>query len=161
MLRAETELRVGLKVGREGLGINDLVAEVFERKDEICGQIVSGIVWQVQEAWLEEVLTGTAELVCRGCGVVESGPGAVLRRGRRRRRVRTSVGRLELSLRQVTCRWCRKTWCPFAERLGLRPRQRVLEELMRRLVDWATELSYAKSSRLGGSYPSERRSSPM
>jgi len=149
MLRAETELRVGLKVGQEGLGINDLVAEVFERKDEICGQIVSGIVWQVQEAWLEEVLTGTADVACRRCGVVEGGPGAVLRRGRRRRRVRTSVGRLELSLRQVTCRWCRKTWCPFAERLGLRPRQRVLEELMRRLVDWATELSYAKSSRLG------------
>lgn len=149
MLRAETELRVGLKVGKEGLGINDLVAEVFERKGEICGQIVSGIVWQVQEAWLEEILTGATELVCRGCGVVESGPGAVLRRGRRRRRVRTSVGRLEFALRQVTCRWCRKTWCPFGERLGLKPRQRVLEELLRRLVDWATELSYAKSSRLG------------
>lgn len=149
MLRAETELRVGLKVGQEGLGINDLVVEVFERKDEICGQIVSAIVWQVQEAWLGEVLTGTAELVCRRCGVVESGPEAVLKRGRRRRRVRTSVGRLEFDLRQVTCQSCRRTWCPFTERLGLKPRQRVLEELLRRLVDWATELSYAKTSRLG------------
>ncbi|HZD05981.1 MAG TPA: hypothetical protein VE173_13805, partial [Longimicrobiales bacterium] len=130
-------------------GINALVAEVFERKDEICGQIVASIVWQVQEAWLGEVLAGEAELVCRGCGVVESGPEGVLKRGRRRRRVRTSVGRVAFHLRQVTCRWCRKTWCPFGERLGLKPRQRVLEELLRRLVDWATELSYAKSSRLG------------
>lgn len=149
MLRAETKLRVGLKVGQEGLEINDLVAEVFERKDEICGQIVSAIVWQVQEAWLGQVRMGTAELVCRRCGVVESGPGAVLKRGRRKRRVRTSVGRLEFNLRQVTCRSCAGTWCPFAQRLGLKPRQRVVEELLRRLVDWATELSYAKSSRLG------------
>lgn len=149
MLRAETELRVGLKVGREGLRINDLVAEVFERKDELCTGIVAAILWQVQEAWLDEVLRGEAELACRGCGVVETGPGSVLKRGRRRRRVRTSLGRLEFDLRQVTCRWCRTTWCPFVERLGLRPRQRVLEELLRRLVDWVTELSYAKGSRVG------------
>lgn len=149
MLQAETELRVVLKVGRKDLGINDLVATVFERKDEVCGQIVARILWQVQEAWLREVLTGETELVCKGCGVVESGAEAVLKRGRRKRRVRTSVGRIEFDLRQVTCRSCRKTWCPFVERLGLKPRQRVLEELLRRLVDWATELSYAKTSRLG------------
>lgn len=149
MLQAETELRVVLKVGREGLGINDLVSTVFERKDELCGEIVAAILWRVQEAWLGQVLAGEAELACRGCGVVESGPWTVLKRGRRRRRVRTSVGRLEFDLRQVTCQSCGKTWCPFTERLGLRPRQRVLEELLRRFVDWATELSYAKSSRLG------------
>jgi hypothetical protein len=149
MLRAETELRVVLKVGRECLEINDLVSTVFERKDEVCGQIVAAILWRVQEAWLDEVLREEAELVCRGCGVVETGAEAMLKRGRRKRRVRTSVGRLEFDLRQVTCRSCGKTWCPFAERLGLNPRQRVLEELLRRLVDWATELSYAKSSRLG------------
>lgn len=161
MLRAETELRVGLKVGPEGVGINDLVAEVFERKDEFCGRIVAGLLWRIQEAWLEQVLVGEAELACPGCGVIECGTGSVLRRGRRRRRVRTSVGRLEFDLRQVTCRWCRKTWCAFTERLGLRPRQRVLDELLRRLVDWVTELSYAKTSRLGaewlGSAVSPRR----
>lgn len=152
MLRAETELRVGLKVGPEGVGINDLVTEIFERKDEVCGRIVAGLLWRIQEAWLNQVLAGEAELACPGCGVVERGPDSVLRRGRRRRRVRTSVGRLEFDLRQVTCRWCRKTWCPFAERLGLEPRQRVLEELLRRLVDWVTELSYQKTSSLGGEW---------
>jgi hypothetical protein len=149
MLQAETELRVVLNVGRECLGINDLVSTVFERKDELCGQVVAALLWRIQEAWLGQVLTGEAELVCRGCGVVEAGAEAVLKRGRRRRRVCTSVGRLEFDLRQVTCRSCGKTWCPFGERLGLKPRQRVSEELLRRLVDWATELSYAKSSRLG------------
>lgn len=62
------------------------------------------------------------------------------------------MGRIEFGLRQVTCPDCQRTWCPFGERLGLRPRQRVLEELLRRLVDWVTELSYEKTTKIGGEW---------
>jgi hypothetical protein len=76
---------------------------------------------------------GTAEeLVCRGCGVVCSGAGAVLRRGTRPRKVHTSSGVVEFALRQVTCPACRVTWCPFLGQLGLAPYQRVIEELEQR-----------------------------
>jgi hypothetical protein len=101
---------------------------------------------------LRKVLAGCEELVCTGCGVLQTGPGSLLRRGSRRRAVRTSLGRMEFALRQVTCADCRRTWSPFGELLGLAPRQRVLEELLKRLVDWVTELSYEKTTRLAGEW---------
>jgi len=152
MLRAETELRVRIKVGGDGLTINDLVRGLFDQRDVMCGDVVARFLWEVQEEALGRVLSGADEIVCTRCGVVHSGPGSVLRRGRRRRRVRSSLGRIEFGLRQVTCSDCHRTWCPFTERLGLRPRQRVLEELLRRLVDWVTELSYEKTTRMGGEW---------
>lgn len=152
MLQAETKLRVGFNVGAEGVGINDLVRTVFDQRDELCGAVVDQLLWQVQEAWLVQVLGGHADVTCTRCGVIHTGPGSLLRRGVRSRKVRSSVGRLEFRLRQVSCRDCRRTWCPFTERLGLVPRQRVLEELLRRLVDWVTELSYEKTTRIGGEW---------
>lgn len=152
MLRAETKLRVEVKVGGDGFAINDLVRALFDQRDAVCSGVVARVLWDVQEEALAQVLSGADEIVCTRCGVVHSGPGSVLRRGKRRRRVRSSLGRIEFGLRQVTCSDCRRTWCPFAERLGLRPRQRMLEELFRRLVDWVTELSYEKTTRIGGEW---------
>lgn len=152
MLQAETKLRVQVKVVGDGFTINDLVRGVFDQRDVVCGEVVARLLWEVQEEALGQVLSGADELVCTGCGVVHSGPGSLLRRGRRRRRVRSSLGRIEFGLRQVTCPDCQRTWCPFTERLGLRPRQRVLDELLRRLVDWVTELSYEKTTRIGGEW---------
>ena len=152
MLQTETELRVEVKVGGEGLRINDLVRALVDQQDVVCEAVVAQVVWKVQEEALVRVLRGADEIVCTRCGVVHTGPGSVLRRGSRRRRVRSSLGRIEFGLRQVTCPDCQRTWCPFGERLGLRPRQRVLEELLRRLVDWVTELSYEKTTKIGGEW---------
>jgi hypothetical protein len=44
---------------------------------------------------------------------------------------------------------CRATWSPYPELLELEPRQRVSEELLHKLNDWVTELSYTKTARLG------------
>jgi hypothetical protein len=54
MLLAETKLRVEIKVGTEGLKINDLVCALFERRDELCGRVVADTLWQVQEEAFEE-----------------------------------------------------------------------------------------------------------
>lgn len=160
MLRADTEVRIAIKVGGEGLEINDLAAWAFEAKNEWAEQVLAQVLWQVQEEHLEAVLAGERELACPGCGVIHSGAGAVLRRGSRPRKVRTSSGPIRFRLRQLTCSACRKTWSPFPELLGLAPGQRILEEFTRRLIDWVTELSYAKTCRKGrewvGDAPSPR-----
>lgn len=152
MLQAETELRVEVKVGGNEVTINELVQGLADQREAVWSQVTARILWQVQEAALGRVLSGADEIACTRCGVVHSGRGSVLRRGKRKRRVRSSLGRIEFELRQVTCSACSGTWCPFVERLGLRPRQRVLEELLRRLVDWVTELSYGKTTRIGGEW---------
>lgn len=148
MLLVETELHLQLNVLSAGAEINDLAQWAAEMKHALACRVITAVLGAVQEEHLERVLGGEAELVCTGCGVVHTGAGSVLRRGRRRRKLRTSSGEVVFELRQVTCSACRKTWSPYPELLGLAPRQRVLEELERRLVDWVTELSYGKTVRL-------------
>jgi Transposase, Mutator family len=99
-----------------------------------------------QDEFVKAVLAGRAELVCERCGVVHSGP-TILRRGSRPRQLKTSTGTLRFSLRQLTCRDCSRTWSPFARLLGLGPRQRVAQELVRKLVECVTELPYGKTCR--------------
>ncbi len=149
MHAVETELHLKLKVATLGMGVNDLAAWLFEARDEMAQTVFSQLLEVIQERRLESVLEGKDEIVCPRCGVVHQGPGGLLRRGFRPRKVRASVGEIRFRLRQVTCRDCRATWSPFVEGLGLEPRQRVLEELERRLVDWVTEIGYEKTTRLG------------
>lgn len=148
MLPVEAEVRLSVTVRSEGMEVNDLAAWMFREKNAFSEQLVAEVVWQMQEQHLQAVLSSEREIVCPGCGVVSSGPGATLRRGSRPRKVRTSNGPVRFRLRQVTCPDCRKTWSPFPELLGLEPGQRIVEEFTRRLVDWVTELSYAKTCRM-------------
>jgi hypothetical protein len=150
MLPVESELHLALKVAAPEMGVNDLAAWLFKARNEMAHLILAGLLEEMQEQHLERVLREEVEIVCRGCGVI--GPRPLLRRGFRGRKVRTSFGEVRFRLRQVTCGECRATWSPFQELLGLRPRQRITEELERRLVDWVTQLSYAKTSRVGGEW---------
>ncbi|HEU4322223.1 MAG TPA: transposase [Roseiflexaceae bacterium] len=101
-----------------------------------------------QDEFVKAVLDGRAELVCERCGVLHSGRPTILRRGFRARQLKTSTGVLRFGLKQLTCRDCRRTWSPFARLLGLAPRQRVAQELVRKLVECVTELPYGKTCRL-------------
>lgn len=152
MLPVEAVVRFMVTVQADGMRVNDLAAWAFGEKDAWAQHVMGSVLWQIQERHLQAVLDGGAELACTGCGVVGSGRGAFLRRGSRARTIRTSSGGVRFRLLQLTCRECRKTWSPFAEHLGLRARQRIAEELTRRLVDWVTELSYAKTCRLAGEW---------
>jgi len=106
----------------------------------------------MQERALRRVRVGIQELACPGCGVVHRGPGSLPRRGRRARTVQTSSGPVHFALRQVSCGVCCKTFCPFGSSLGLRPRQRVAEELLERLGSGVVELSYRQTCALGGKW---------
>ena len=150
MLSVETKLHLTLTVAAAGVEVNDLAAWCFGVRNGIGQQILSQVLQRAQEQHWDQVLAGSGAVACRRCGLEHSGPdAAVVRRGSRRRQVRTSSGRVSFRLLQLTCLECGATWSPYAELLGLTPRQRVCEELVRKLTDLVTRLSYANTAELG------------
>jgi hypothetical protein len=149
MLTLETSIQLSSNISISTGGINDLAAGLPEIGRQVALDLGSRVVEQVQDEFLKRVLQGEAELVCQRCGVVHVGPSASLvRRGSRARKLRISSGVLCFALRQITCRECDRTWSPFAELLGLQPRQRISEELERKLVEAVTNQSFAKTCSL-------------
>ncbi|HYW06219.1 MAG TPA: hypothetical protein VE913_04630 [Longimicrobium sp.] len=155
MLELETCIQQGIKVALPRLSINDLAEGLPALGRELAREVGARMLDEVQARCFAEVSSGAAEVVCTRCGVVHRGPGTLLRRGRRMRRLKTSSGSLVFRLHQVTCGACGRTWSPFADALGLAPRQRFSEELERKLVECVTELSYAKSCALGAAWLGE------
>jgi hypothetical protein len=156
MLALETSIQQLVKVGLKTPGINDLVAGLPALGRTLALQAAADLIDQLQEQQFAAVQAGSREIVCERCGVVHrGGDGSLLRRGSRTRKLKTSSGVLVFGLRQLTCGDCRRTWSPFADWLGLRPRQRVSEELERKLVEWVTEYSYAKTCAIGGAWLGE------
>jgi len=152
MLSLETSIQQLLKVELETFRINDLVSGLPELGRALALRIGTQLLDQVQALLFAELGAGLRELVCERCGVVHGGRTTLLRRGSRTRRLKTSSGVLIFALHQLTCRDCGRTWSPFAEWLGLKPRQRISEELERKLVEWVTELSYAKTCAVGSEW---------
>jgi hypothetical protein len=152
MLSLETSIQQSMKVELTSCRINDLVSGLPELGRAVALQIGVQLLDQVQALLFEELGAGRWGVVCERCGVLHGSHATLLRRGSRTRRLKTSSGVLVFALRQLTCRDCRRTWSPFAEWLGLRPRQRICEELERKLVEWVTELSYAKTCKVGGEW---------
>lgn len=150
MLSVETKLHLTLRVAAAGVEVNDLAAWCFGVRNEVGQEILKQLLHEAQQQHWDRTRAGTAEVICQRCGVVHSGPdAAVVRRGSRRRQIRTSSGQVSFRLIQLTCLECGATWSPYPELLGLEPRQRVCEELVRKLTDLVTRLSYANTTDLG------------
>jgi hypothetical protein len=149
MLELETCIQQGIKVTLSRASINDLAASLPELGRTLAREIGAQLLSDIQACCFSQVAAGVRELICTRCGVVHCGPGTLLRRGSRPRRLKTSSGLLVFALHQVTCRDCGRIWSPFDQWLGIAPRQRVCEELERKLVECVTELSYAKTCALG------------
>lgn len=141
----ETSIQRLTKIDSSSLSINDLASALPRVSREYGREHALQIIGAFQEQFIEKLFAGLEELVCERCGVVHSGRLTLLRRGSRQRTLRTSSGVLVFALKQLTCRDCRRTWSPFAQLLGLAPRQRIAEELVRKMVEGVTELSYAKT----------------
>lgn len=147
MLPVETELHLRLKVAGERLCFNDLADWGRRAGLQVGRQLLSELLWRTQVQHACRVTAGEAEVICPRCGVVHRGS-SVVRRGSRPRKVRTSSGLVSFRLVQLTCRDCGATWSPYPELLGLEPRCRVSEELVRQLFEGVLQLSYAKSCEL-------------
>jgi hypothetical protein len=152
MLSLETSIQQLVKVELQTCGINEVVSGLPELGRALALRIGAQLLDRVQALLYEELGAGHWGVVCERCGVLHGSHATLQRRGSRTRRLKTSSGVLVFELRQLTCRDCRRTWSPFAEWLGLRPKQRICEELERKLVEWVTELSYAKTCRVGGEW---------
>src|SRR5215217_170332 len=141
----ETSIQRLTKIDSSSLSINDLASALPQVGRDYGLEHAQRVIEAFQEEFIEKLFAGAEELVCERCGVVHSGRLTLLRRGSRERQLRTSTGVLVFTLKQLTCRDCGRTWSPFAPLLGLVPRQRIAEELVRKMVEGATELSYAKT----------------
>jgi hypothetical protein len=151
MLMLETSIQQLVKVTLPNTQINDLIAGFGELGRTLALTAGADLVDRLQdELWLG-LRRGETELVCTRCGVVHRGESGLVRRGSRARKLKTSSGVFEFRLHQVTC-CCARTWSPFSEWLNLRPRQRYAEELERKLVQWVTELPYAKTCAVAGEW---------
>lgn len=148
MLVLETSIQRVTKIESSSFTINDLLSILPGVGRNLGEEYAREILARVQDQAVDEILAGRAELVCERCGVVHRGPSTLLRRGSRARKLKTSSGVLDFSLKQLTCRDCGRTWSPFVHRLGLLPRQRVSEELERKLVECVTDLPYQKTCSL-------------
>jgi hypothetical protein len=152
MLSLETGIQQLVKVEMERFAINDLVSGLPDLGRALALRIGAQLLDQVQAQLFAELGAGLRDLVCERCGVVHGSDATLLRRGSRTRRLKTSCGVLIFALHQLTCRDCGRTWSPFAQWLEIKPRQRICEELERKLVEWVTELSYAKTCRVGSEW---------
>jgi hypothetical protein len=153
MLSLDTSIQQWMKVELESFRINDLVSGLPDLGQALARSVGSQLLDRVQDLLFERLQVREAEIVCKRCGVLHrAGEGTLLRRGSRPRKLKTSIGVLEFGLHQLTCRDCRRTWSPFAHWLGLKPRQRVSEELQRKLVEWVTEFPYAKTCAIGAEW---------
>lgn len=151
MLTPDGSAQLCTNVGSWSLSINALTSSLPGVGRLLALEQARQQLEAAQDRFVAAVRGGLAELVCERCGVVHCGP-SIMRRGSRPRKLKTSTGVLEFELKQLTCRDCRRTWSPFARLLGLAPRQRVAQELVRKLVECVTELPYGKTSRLAAAW---------
>lgn len=145
MLSVETALHLRLKVRSPQVTVNGLLAALEQTAPELEARVFWEVVDRAQIDHLEAVRRQQRPSIrCRRCG-----NSTWVKRGSRVRKLKTSRGEFRFPLRQVSCRGCERTWSPLIEALGLRPWQRVSEELLERLVALGTEVSYRKASRWG------------
>ena len=160
MLPVETDLHLHLKLSGCGGEINDLAAVGRKIAPAVSCELIAKMCWDSQQVHWERLRSGEGEVVCERCCRVHHNAEFLVRRGSRKRRLKTSSGEVVFRLQQLTCRVCGRTWSPYPELLGLAPRQRVSDELLQLQFESVVDLSFGKSTRLAdawlGSSVSER-----
>ena len=146
------EIHLEISVPGSSLGVNQVIA-LFEQVREQLGQeMVRCYLEQAQDQQLDEALGAKwkneaqdeAPWSCPECDAARG----FNRRGSRGRVLRkTSLGRIEFQLRQVTCRHCGRTFSPFPDLLDLEPYQASTTEFQVKAVDVACQTSYARAAR--------------
>jgi hypothetical protein len=146
MMPVEVGLHLRVNVRSTELTVNGLLSALEATAPGFESGLFADVFEQAQRVYLQAVRRGSEPAIaCPRCGSQ-----VWVQRGTRPRSLTTSRGRLTFRLRQVSCRRCGATWSPCVARFGLRPWQRLSEELLERMVGLATELSYAKASLCGG-----------
>lgn len=138
----------------EKLSLEDIILKQQIISKQFTYESFSRIMKQIQENILEFYLGNKwnknianfekTPWFCPKCEQQEK----FVRRGSRLRIVTCSLGKLSFPLMQLTCQKCDFRFSPFAQLLGLKPRQRYSEEFKEKLVGLVANLSYNKTARV-------------
>jgi hypothetical protein len=83
------------------------------------------------------------QLLCPDCA-----GGVIIRKGWRKRHLKTSRGSFKLVVLQTSCKSCGRTFRPLNELIGLPFSRRFLDEFIEKGIGVAVNLSFAKTSRI-------------
>ncbi len=151
MLNKNYEILCKLNLTQNNITVNDVIRAVNYELKNVAVQIIGRTINDIQDGILDRFLgirwneldNKIVPWICPHCHERSS----FVRRGSRPRKLKTSEGIIEFSLYQVTCKSCRKTFSPFPQLLGLKPRTRISTEFEEKIVKLALGNSYDKTSK--------------
>lgn len=150
MLNKNYEILCKLNLTHNNITVNDVIRAVNNELKNVAVEIIGKTINDIQDSILDNFLgfrwnefdNKIVPWICPHCNERSS----FVRRGTRPRKLKTSEGIIEFSLYQVTCKSCRKTFSPFPQILGLKPRTRISTEFEEKIVKLALNNSYSKTS---------------
>jgi hypothetical protein len=122
----------------DGQIVNRLFAALSREADQRLGCSLKEQLQILQIAWFGK---HRQNLYCPSCSSQ-----ALIRKGWRERKLKTSRGSFRLLVLQVRCQNCGRSFRPWNDRLGLPSSRRILEELEIKAVFLATQVSFARSA---------------
>jgi hypothetical protein len=151
MLNKKYEILCKLNLTQNNITVNDIIRAVNYELKNTAVKIIGKTIDDIQDSLLERFLgirwneldNKIVPWICPHCHERSS----FVRRGRRSRKLKTSEGVINFSLYQVTCKSCKKTFSPFPQLLGLKPRARLSTEFEEKIVKLALDNSYDKTSK--------------
>ena len=151
MLNKNYEILCKLNLAQNNITVNNVIRAVnYELKNaaiEIIGRTIDDIQHGLLNHFLgtrwNEFENKIVPWICPHCNERSS----FVRRGSRLRKLKISEGIIKFNLFQVTCKSCSKTFSPFLQLLGLKPRTRISTEFEEKIVKLALENSYDKTSK--------------
>lgn len=151
MFNKKYEILCKLNLSQNNITVNDVIRAVNYELRNVAVEIIGSTINNIQDEILcrflgnrwNEFENKIVPWICPHCHERSS----FVRRGRRSRKLKTSEGVINFSLYQVTCKSCSKTFSPFPQLLGLKPRTRISTEFEEKIVKLALDNSYDKTSK--------------
>ena len=150
MLNKNIDILVNLNLSQEKVSVNEIIDTVTKTLKTTTTEIIGTIIDSIQENILDNHL-GSKWNELKNKMVPWECPNCFekcefVRRGKRKRKIRSSSGVIGFYLYRVTCKACNSTFCPFGQFLGIKPRMRITNEFDEKILKIASNLSYSNTS---------------
>lgn len=123
----------------EGNVVNRLFEILMRDADQALAIMFSDTLKRIQNAWFATGHRGS----CPSCSC-----DLLIRKGWRKRVLKTSRGTLRVAVLQAKCKGCGRVFRPMNELIGLPFARRVLDEFIEKAIHLGINLSFAKSADL-------------
>lgn len=150
MLNKNYKILCNINLTHENITVNDIIQQIQTSLKNTPSQLIGCILNDVQKSILDKYMgkkwnefkNKSVPWICPHCLERSS----FVRRGSRARKLKSSSGTIEFNLFQVTCSSCTKTFSPFPQVLGLKPRARTSSEFEEKILSIVLNNSYSKTS---------------